>query len=70
MELKFQNPAVRRMIIAKSPIVHELYSQDPDNPIFKVFYLRNIHGTMNNNLGHVKGLKDRDEYGKPEEFEL
>lgn len=64
------NAKVRRLIIEKSPIVKQLYGENPDNPIFKVFYLKNIKGSMNNNLGHVKGLKDNNNFSKPEQFEL
>ena len=61
---------VKKAIFEKSSIVRELYGGDSDNPIFKVFYLRNIHGTMAN-LGHVKGLHGRDDLGgKPVEFNL
>ena len=37
------------------------------NPIFKVFYLKNIDVWMTN-LGHVKGLEKRDEFAKPIHF--
>ncbi len=63
------NRKVKEMIMEKSPIVHELYKNDPDNPIFKVFYLKDLKGTLAN-LGHVKGLKDRDDFAKPVFFEL
>ena len=44
--------------------MHELYDNDPDNPVFKVFYLKNIHGSMNN-LGHIKGLSEKKAFSKP-----
>lgn len=44
-----------------------LYRDMRDNPIFKVFYLRNIDGWMTN-LGHVKGLEDRNDFAKPIHF--
>ena len=58
---------IRDAIIEKSSIVNALYSTMRDNPIFKVFYLKNIDGWMTN-LGHVKGLKDKAEFDKPEHF--
>ena len=39
------------------------------NPIFKVFYLKNLDGWMTN-LGHVKGLEKRDEFVKPIHFKF
>lgn len=48
-------------------IVNALYRDMRDNPIFKVFYLRNIDGWMTN-LGHVKGLEDRNDFAKPIHF--
>jgi hypothetical protein len=53
----------------KSTIVRELYRNNPDHPLFKGFYLENICGTLNN-LGHVKGLKERTDFAKPVEFAL
>lgn len=38
-----------------------------ENPIFKVFYLKNIDGWMTN-LGNVKGLEKRAEFSKPIHF--
>ncbi len=64
------NSVVKQMIIEKSSIVNQLYKDDVDNPIFKVFYLKNIKGSMNNNLGHVTGLKDKDGFQKPLDFEF
>lgn len=37
----------------------EVFAELQANPIFKVFYLKNIDGWMTN-LGHVKGLEQRD----------
>ena len=37
--------------------------------LFKVFYLKNIRGSLNN-LGHVKGLSKRADFAKPKEFEF
>ena len=37
--------------------------------IIKVFYLKDIDGWMTN-LGHVKGLKQRDEFTKPIHFKF
>ena len=51
---------IRDAIIEKSAIVNALYKTMRDNPIFKVFYLRDIDGWMTN-LGHVKGLEQRDD---------
>ena len=55
---------IKKLIMQKSAIVHELYDNDPDNPVFKVFYLKNIHGSMNN-LGHIKGLSEKKAFSKP-----
>lgn len=60
---------IRDAIIDKSAIVNALYKTMRDNPIFKVFYLKNIDGWMTN-LGHVKGLKQRDEFTKPIHFKF
>ena len=62
-----ENRRVKELIMEKSSIVHELYQNNPDHPLFKTFYLKDIHGTMNN-LGHVKGLEDRKDFAKPIEF--
>ena len=51
---------IRDAIIEKSSIVNALYSKMRENPIFKVFYLKNIDGWMTN-LGNVKGLEKRAE---------
>ena len=40
-----------------------------DKTIFKVFYLKDIDGWMTN-LGHVKGLEQRDEFTKPIHFKF
>lgn len=60
---------IRDAIIEKSSIVNALYSTMRDNPIFKVFYLKNIDGWVTN-LGHVKGLQDKAEFDKPVHFEF
>ena len=62
-----ENRRVKELIMEKSGIVHELYKNDPDHPLFKVFYLKNIHGSMNN-LGHVKGLEERTDFARPTQF--
>lgn len=64
-----ENKKVKELIILKSSIVKQLYKNDIDNPIFKVFYLKNITGTFNN-LGHVKGLEDKENFAKPISFSL
>ena len=60
---------IKELIMKKSGIVRELYKDDADNPIFKVFYLKNIRGALNN-LGHVKGLKERKDFSPNIEFEF
>ena len=60
---------IRNAIIEKSAIVNALYKNMRDNPIFKVFYLKNIDGWMTN-LGHVKGLEKRDEFARPIHFKF
>ena len=60
---------IRDAIIDKSAIVNALYKNMRDNPIFKVFYLKDIDGWMTN-LGHVKGLEQRDEFAKPIHFKF
>lgn len=60
---------IRDAIIEKSSIVNALYSKMRENPIFKVFYLKNIDGWMTN-LGNVKGLEKRAEFAKPIHFEF
>ena len=60
---------IRDAIIEKSAIVNALYKNMRDNPIFKVFYLKDIDGLMTN-LGHVKGLEQRDEFAKPIHFKF
>ena len=64
-----ENLEVKKMIMEKSAIVHELYENNAEHPLFKVFYLKNIKGSLNN-LGHVKGLADRADFLKPEKFEF
>ena len=64
-----ENQAVKEAIMKKSGIVRELYKNKADHPLFKVFCLKNIHGSMNN-LGHVKGLEERVDFAKPKEFSL
>lgn len=63
------NAKVRRMIVEKSEIVHNLYANNPNHPLFKVFYLKNIHGILTN-LGHVRGLEERTDMDKPITFEF
>ena len=60
---------IRDAIIDKSAIVNALYKTMRDNSIFKVFYLKDIDGWMTN-LGHVKGLEQRDEFTKPIHFKF
>ena len=60
---------VKKAIMEKSAIVHELYENNPDHPLFTVFYLKVVHGSFNN-LGHVKGLAERSDFAKPVEFAL
>lgn len=60
---------VKKDIMEKSPIVHELYHDNPDNPIFVVFYLKNIKGAFQN-LGHVSGLEEREDFAKPITFSM
>ena len=60
---------IRDAIIEKSAIVNALYKNMRDNPIFKVFYLKNIDGWMTS-LGHVKGLENRDEFARPIHFKF
>ncbi|AIN93671.1 pyridoxamine 5'-phosphate oxidase family protein [Treponema putidum] len=59
--------AAKKAIMQKSEIVHELYHNNPEHPLFKVFYLKNICGSLNN-LGHVKGLEERKDFSKPIDF--
>ncbi len=60
---------IRDAIIDKSAIVNALYKNMRDNPIFKVFYLKDIDRWMTN-LGHVKGLENRDEFARPIHFKF
>lgn len=60
---------IRDAIIEKSAIVNALYSNMRENPIFKVFYLRNIDGWMTN-LGNVKGLEKRADFASPIHFKF
>ena len=64
-----ENLEVKKMIMEKSAIVHELYENNAEHPLFKVFYLKNISGSLNN-LGHVKGLSERTDFAKLEEVEF
>ena len=64
-----EKQSIRDAIIEKSAIVNALYKNMRDNPIFKVFYLKNIDGWMTN-LGHVKGLENRDEFANPIHFKF
>lgn len=58
---------IKKAIMQKSKIVRELYNNNQEHPLFKVFYLKNICGSLNN-LGHVKGLEERNDFSKPIEF--
>ena len=60
---------VKKAILQKGVIVHELYQDNPGHPLLAVFYLKNILGSINN-LGHVKGLEERADFAKPVEFSL
>lgn len=64
-----ENLAVKKLIMKKSPIVHELYDDNPEHPLFKVFFLSEIKGSLNN-LGHVKGLEEKPDFSKPVFFEF
>lgn len=61
------NARVKRLILQKSDIVRTLYADDIDNPIFKVFYLKNVDGMLAN-LGHIRGLAERAEFAQPVAF--
>ncbi len=58
---------IKKTIMQKSKIVRELYNNNQEHPLFKVFYLKNICGSVNN-LGHVKGLEERNDFSRPIEF--
>lgn len=58
---------IKKVIMQKSKIVRELYNNNQEHPLFKVFYLKNICGSLNN-LGHVKGLEERNDFSRPIEF--
>ena len=60
---------IRDAIIDNCAIVNALYKNMRDNPIFKVFYLKDIDGWMTN-LGHVKGLEKKGEFAKPIHFKF
>lgn len=60
---------IKKAIMQKSKIVRELYNNNQEHPLFKVFYLKNICGSVNN-LGHVKGLEERNDFSRPIEFSL
>ena len=60
---------IKEAIMKKSAIVKELYNNNPKNPIFKVFYLKNIQGSLSN-LGHVKGLEERENFLPIVEFKF
>lgn len=62
-----ENQTVKKMIMEKSAIVKELYNNDWQHPLFKVFYLSEINGSLNN-LGHVKGLEEKADFAKPVYF--
>ncbi len=60
---------IRDAIIEKSAIVNTLYKNMRDNPIFKVFFLKNIDGWLTN-LGNVKGLEQRSGFAQPVHFKF
>lgn len=60
---------IRDAIIDKSAIVNALYKDMRDNPIFKVFYLKNIEGWLTN-LGNVKGLENKADFAQPVHFKF
>ena len=60
---------IRDAIMAKSAIVNTLYRNMQDNPIFKVFYLKDIDGWMTN-LGNVRGLKKDEAFARPVHFKF
>ena len=64
-----ENQTVKKMIMEKSSIVHQLYKNDANHPLFKVFYLSEISGSLNN-LGHVKGLEENNDFSKPVVFKF
>lgn len=69
-EAVFENRTdIRNAIIDKSAIVNALYKDMRNNPIFQVFYLRNINGWLTN-LGHVKGLASNNDFAMPIHFEF
>ena len=64
-----QRQDIRDAIIDKSAIVNALYRNMRNNPIFKVFYLKNIDGWMTN-LGNVKGLEKKADFAPPVHFKF
>lgn len=62
-----QTHEIKKGIMKKSSIVRELYNDNAEHPLFKVFFLKNIRGNLNN-LGHVKGLDERKEFSPVIEF--
>ena len=60
---------IRDAIIDKSAIVNALYKDMRQNPIFKVFYLKDIDGWMTN-LGSIKGLERRAGFAAPIHFQF
>ena len=64
-----ENLTVKKMIMGKSSIVRQLYKNDANHSLFKVFYLSEISGSLNN-LGHVKGLEENKAFSKPVVFNL
>ena len=50
-------------------IVRQLYKNDANHSLFKVFYLSEISGSLNN-LGHVKGLEENKAFSKPVVFKF
>ena len=60
---------IRDAIIDKSAIVNALYKDMRQNPIFKVFYLKDIDGWMTN-LGSIKRLEQRAGFAAPIHFQF
>ena len=60
---------IRDAIIDKSAIVNALYKDMRQNPIFKVFYLKDIDGWMTN-LGSIKGLEQQAGFAAPIHFQF
>ena len=64
-----ENLTVKKMIMEKSSIVRQLYKNDANHSLFKVFYLSEIFGSLNN-LGHVRGLEENKAFSKPVVFKF